>query len=148
MGSKDERQKALAALFGTAEKKSGKAKPSEFEIQSFGAQLPEHRLERVEKRITELEKNDRKREVKKPGKLPVKARDFSEIFDQAKLTHQQMEVASLKYEYELPTAEIARKIGRHRSTVQERLERAMSKMKGTKAAQERQKRRAVHAKED
>jgi hypothetical protein len=32
--------------------------------------------------IAELEKNDRKREVKKPGNLPVKRDDFCEIFDQ------------------------------------------------------------------
>jgi predicted DNA-binding protein YlxM (UPF0122 family) len=152
MRSKDERQKALAVLFGTAEKKSGKAKPSEFEIQSFSGQLPEDKLERelhsVEKRITELEKSDRKREVKKPGRLPVKRSDFSEIFDQAKLTDAQRQVASLKYEYGLPVAEIARRIGRHRSAIQERLDRANSKMNSTRAAQERQKRRAVHAKED
>jgi DNA-directed RNA polymerase specialized sigma24 family protein len=152
MGSKDKRQKELAVLFGTVGKKSNKAKPSDFEILSFGGQLPKSRLERellsVERRITELEKSDRKREVKKAGRPPIKRNDFSEDFDQAKLTDAQREVASFRFEYELSIAEIARRIGRHRSAVQERLDRATSKMSGTRAAQERQKRRAVHASED
>jgi len=148
MRSRNKQQKALAELFATLGKKSNKGKPSDYEILSFSGQLPEHKLEHqlhaIEKRISELEKSDRK----KPGRLPVKKNDYSEIFDQAKLTHRQMEVASLKYEFELPTAEIARKIGRHRSTVQEHLERAISKMKMTKAALERRKQRAGHTKED
>jgi hypothetical protein len=152
MGSKVKQQKALAVLLGTVGKKSNKARPSDFEILSFGGQLPEDKLERelhsVERRIAELEKSDRKRDVKKPGRLPVKMSDLSGYFDQAKLTDTQRQVASLRYEYGLPVAEIARRIGRHRSAIQERLDRAKSKMNGTRAAQERQKRRAVHAKVD
>jgi IS30 family transposase len=46
---------------------------------------------------------------------------MSRYFDGARLTERQLEVASLAWEYEMSIGEIARRLGKHRSTIQERL---------------------------
>jgi hypothetical protein len=61
-------------------------------------------------------------------RLPQKGTDYSELFDQARLTERQKEYASLAYEYGLKVTEIARRFDRHRSTVQEALERVKVKL--------------------
>lgn len=56
-----------------------------------------------------------------PDTRPAKKRNMSEIFDMAKLTDIQREVASLAWEYEFPVAAIAKQTGKHRTTIQESL---------------------------
>lgn len=71
-------------------------------------------------------------------KLPPKTSDLSEYFDQAKLTDKQREAISLKFEYDLPVAEIARRLGIGRKTVDEHIEAAKKKID---VARHRQKKR-------
>jgi len=54
-----------------------------------------------------------------PAKLPPKKRDLSRYFDDADLTERQRETISLRLEYGLSVAAIARMKGVHRKTVQE-----------------------------
>ena len=70
----------------------------------------------------------------KPGnieqveKLPVKKSDMTRYFDAAKLTEKQREVASLAWERGLTVTEIARRIRKHRTTVDESLAAAKKKI--------------------
>jgi DNA-directed RNA polymerase specialized sigma24 family protein len=61
-------------------------------------------------------------------KLPRKKQDLSRYLDSANLTEKQRLYASLCLEYGLPIAEIARRLDRHRSTIQEGLGRARVKL--------------------
>ncbi|HTQ85089.1 MAG TPA: sigma factor-like helix-turn-helix DNA-binding protein [Candidatus Solibacter sp.] len=61
-------------------------------------------------------------------KLPPKKEDLSQRFAGANLTPMQRECLSLRYEYDLPIAEIARRKDRHRSTIQEHLHWAIKKL--------------------
>jgi DNA-binding NarL/FixJ family response regulator len=60
-------------------------------------------------------------------KLPPKQQDVSQYFDQAKLTDKQREVMSLKLEYGLSEAEIARRLDKSRKTIYERRHAAQRK---------------------
>jgi predicted DNA-binding protein YlxM (UPF0122 family) len=60
--------------------------------------------------------------------LPPKRQDLSQYFDAAKLTEQQRDYLSLKFEHEMPVASIARLRRKHHSTVQETLKRAEAKL--------------------
>jgi hypothetical protein len=63
-----------------------------------------------------------------PDKLLEKKRDMSEIFDGANLTDKQREVASLAWEHEFPVAAIAKRTGKHRTTIEECLSAAKTKI--------------------
>jgi DNA-binding CsgD family transcriptional regulator len=60
--------------------------------------------------------------------LPTKVRDLSRWFDDAKLTDRQRECISLRLEYRLPVAKIARRLGVSRPVVDEHLEAASRKI--------------------
>lgn len=61
-------------------------------------------------------------------KLPAKTRDMSRHFAAVKLTDRQQEVASLRFEYALPVAAIARRLRLDRKTIQEHLDAATTKL--------------------
>ena len=69
---------------------------------------------------------------KRPEKLPAKEANMSMYFDGAKLTDKQREVVSLRFEYGLPVAAIARRLGKDRSAIQERLAAALKKLGHTR----------------
>jgi DNA-binding CsgD family transcriptional regulator len=73
-------------------------------------------------------------------KLTDKKNDMARYFDSAKLTDKQREVASLAWEYGLTVAEIARRTGKHRKTVDE-LRAAAEKKIDQATANERSARR-------
>lgn len=77
--------------------------------------------------------------------LGEKNRDWSEYFDSAALTERQRECASMRWEYDLSVAEIARRLGRDRKTVQERLAAANRKMACNQDFKRALKRRAAHS---
>jgi len=72
-------------------------------------------------RTTQESTEPKKSSTKLPDQLPPKHLDMSRYFDGARLTERQLEVASLAWEYEMSIGEIARRLGKHRSTIQERL---------------------------
>jgi hypothetical protein len=74
--------------------------------------------------------------------LPQKKCDMEHFFDAAKLTDKQREVASLSWEYELKVAQIARRLGKHRKTVDELLAAAQKKVDEAGAHERHGKRRA------
>jgi predicted DNA-binding protein (UPF0251 family) len=61
--------------------------------------------------------------------LPPRVNDYSNLLDPAGLTELQRECFSLRHEYQLPVAEIARRLGRDRKTIQEHLDAAENKTK-------------------
>ena len=61
--------------------------------------------------------------------LPPRVSDYSNLLDPAGLTELQRECFSLRHEYQLAVAEIARRLGRDRKTIQEHLEAANNKIK-------------------
>ena len=58
------------------------------------------------------------------GGLPDKQRDFSELFDDAKLAPRQRQIASLAWERGMKIGDIANRLNLHRSTVDESLKGA------------------------
>lgn len=60
--------------------------------------------------------------------LGSKKQDLSGYFSGADLTSKQRECLSLRFEYALGVAEIARRLGKHHSTIQERLKRGREAM--------------------
>jgi len=63
-----------------------------------------------------------------PDKLLAKKTDLSRYLDGANLTDIQREVASLKWEHELPVLAIAKRLDRHKSTIEENLKLAERKL--------------------
>lgn len=63
------------------------------------------------------------------AKLPPKKAHMSHFFDDAKLTDKQQACAELRWEYELPIAEISRRLGISRRTVDGHLEAAKEKIR-------------------
>jgi hypothetical protein len=61
--------------------------------------------------------------------LPPRVSDYSNLLDPAGLTELQRECFSLRHEYQLAVAEIARRLGRDRKTIQEHLDAANNKIK-------------------
>ena len=51
-------------------------------------------------------------------KLPLKKKDLSRYLNAVRLTDRQSDIASLRFEYDLPVAAIARRLNLHRKTVQ------------------------------
>lgn len=70
-------------------------------------------------------------------RLPQKKTDLSEYLDGACLTDIQREVISLRLEYALPVAAIARRLGRDRKTIQEHLAAAKKRIDHARAFQDR-----------
>ena len=60
--------------------------------------------------------------------LPAKKCDLSSYFDGAKLTDKQRECASLAWEYGLSVSEIAQRLKRHRTTIDQNLALAKKKI--------------------
>ncbi len=69
-----------------------------------------------------------RRSVGKKLVLPAKKRDFSNWIDNTSLTNKQRAVFSMRFEYEIPVAEIARRLGLHRKTIYEHLAVANKKI--------------------
>jgi DNA-binding CsgD family transcriptional regulator len=74
--------------------------------------------------------------------LGQKQTDLSRYFDETDLTERQRERASMKYEYHLSTAEIARRLDLHRSTVEESLDAVNKKLYRDEKFKQALKRRA------
>jgi hypothetical protein len=74
--------------------------------------------------------------------LPPKKCDYSGLMDSAGLTELQRECYSLKHEYQLSVAEIARRLGRDRKTIQEHIDAADNKVTLAASIERGQKRRA------
>jgi hypothetical protein len=74
--------------------------------------------------------------------LPRKECDYSSLLDSAGLTELQRECYSLRHEYQLPVAEIARRLQRDRKTIQEHIDAADNKVTLSANKERRQKRRA------
>ena len=74
--------------------------------------------------------------------LPRKLHDFSDYTDSADLTDLQDQCFSLKFEYELPVIEIARRLGRDRKTIQEHIDSAKKKIDIARMKHRSQKTRA------
>jgi DNA-binding CsgD family transcriptional regulator len=81
---------------------------------------------------------------KRPEKLPAKRSDWSRYFDAANLTKNQREVASLKLEYEMTVAQIARQLKLHRSTVDEHLATAKKKIEHGRSFEKRAAKRSTN----
>jgi len=73
-----------------------------------------------------------------------KKMDLSKYFDGAGLTEAQYEVATLAWEYELPISEIARRLGRHRKSIEERLASAKKRIAQASSSEKQAMRRAAH----
>jgi hypothetical protein len=80
--------------------------------------------------------------------LPQKREDMSRYFDAARLTDKQREVASLSWEYGLPVAQIARRLGKHRKTVDELLAAAKTKIDQAGVNEKRAKQSAATSPQD
>jgi predicted DNA-binding protein YlxM (UPF0122 family) len=76
-------------------------------------------------------------------RLGQKTTDISQYFDSANLTERQRDCLSMKYEYELSAAEIARRLVLHRTTVQEHIAAGEKAMQRDEKWKRRVKRRAV-----
>jgi len=63
-----------------------------------------------------------------PDELLAKRKDYSRFFIDAKLTDRQREVASLRWESGLPVLAIAKRLGTHKSTIEEHLALAQRKL--------------------
>lgn len=85
-------------------------------------------IESLQAQIANLEKKVADHTPSKVRELGVKKHDFSRFFDAAKLTAKQHEVATLVWEYELTVMEIAKRLGKHHSTVQYLKARVQNKM--------------------
>jgi predicted DNA-binding protein YlxM (UPF0122 family) len=78
-------------------------------------------------------------------KLPPKKADLSSLYlDAARLTDAQREVASFAWEYGLSISEIARRLGKNRSSIQERLVAATKKIEEALSSEKQAMRRAKH----
>jgi DNA-binding CsgD family transcriptional regulator len=75
-------------------------------------------------------------------RLPPRQHDMSQYIDSAKLTKRQREILSLRYEYGLSFAHIARRLGLHRKTVDEHFQRGNMKLSAMGQAEFRAKLRA------
>ena len=76
-------------------------------------------------------------------KLPAKNVDMSRYLDAANLTEIQREVASLALEYSLSVAEIARRFGKHRKTIDEHLTAAKKRMEHSRSFERRAAKRST-----
>lgn len=74
--------------------------------------------------------------------LPAKQHDLSRHFDGVKLTDRQREIMSLRLEHGLPFAQIARRLGLHRRTVDEHYQRGQNKLNAARGADSRARVRA------
>jgi|SRR5215831_506909 len=74
--------------------------------------------------------------------LPRKQFDYSNLMNPASLTELQSECYSLRHEYQLTVAEIARRLGRDRKTIQEHIDSAEVKIK-ISASKERAKKHSA-----
>jgi len=79
----------------------------------------------------------------KISKLGPKEMDMSRYLDSPSLTDQQRQCLSLKMEYSLGVAEIARRLSLHHSTVQEHLKAGERALQHDQSLERRKKRRAI-----
>jgi predicted DNA-binding protein YlxM (UPF0122 family) len=83
-----------------------------------------------------------------PEKLPPKKRDFSKHFDDAKLPVRQREAASLKYEHELSTADIAKRMNITRTAADKLIIKAKNRMDRIGQKQKASRQRAARRSSD
>lgn len=95
-------------------------------VTAFRAARQKRKIEELEKKVAVLEKLAPFDGPKGLQGLGKKKTDLSRYF--ACLTEKQSLVASMKWEYELSTSEIARRLDKHRKTIQYLLDRAQVKM--------------------
>ena len=81
---------------------------------------------------------------KLPDKLPPKKSHISDYLDAAGLTEAQHEAATLRWEYGLSVSKIARRLGKNRTSIQERLDAAKQKIAQSRSSEKRAMRRATH----
>lgn len=85
-------------------------------------------IESLQIQVRNLEKAVVKDASSKVQALGRKKQNFSRFFEEANLTDKQREVASLVWEYGLPVVEVAKRLGKHHSTIQYLKARADQKM--------------------
>ena len=90
----------------------------------------------------ELDRTKTRRQAKGFEGLGQKKVDLSIYLDAAGLTDRQRDCFSMKLEYELSVAEIARRLGKHHSTVQYHLEAAGKRIEHARARESRAQKRA------
>lgn len=76
--------------------------------------------------------------------LGKKKHDLSSYLESSKLTDRQRDCLSMKWEYELRVSEIARRLGIHRSTVEEHIKAGTDALDNERGAEHRRKRRAIN----
>jgi DNA-binding CsgD family transcriptional regulator len=103
------------------------------------------RIETLEKKLAGLEEKSAAKGPKGFEGLGHKIANMSSFFHDANLTDKQQEVASLKWEYGLPLAEVAARLRKHHSTVQYLLSRADYKLGAARSRQKTAKQRAKSA---
>lgn len=142
--SLEDESKLQIHLKAQIEKEKRKGRPDFARIATF-----EREREVSEQRIAALQGRGKgrpepagKRQPKGFEGLGPKKRDLSEYLDGAGLTSVQRDCVSLILEHGLPLAEIARRLGRHHSTVQYHVEQAKKKIDHSREYQGRAKRRA------
>jgi DNA-binding CsgD family transcriptional regulator len=102
-------------------------------VQSFHGRLPLPTYQArnalgLSAALESEKQKSRKRFPKGFEKLPSKCENLRRYFENANLTERQEQCASLRLEYGRPIADIARRLGLHRTTVQEYLARAEEKI--------------------
>jgi len=106
-------------------------------------QLARAAVNRLEKWLGEKpDTTKRRRQPKGFEGLGQKRTDFSMYIAGARLTDKQRDCFSMKYEYGLGVAEIARRLEKHHSSVQYHLEAAKRKMNHSQARERRARKRA------
>ncbi len=91
---------------------------------------------------TRREQTDVASQQEQATELPAKRTDLSFYFDPANLTDAQHEVLSLRLEYGMSISAIARRLKRHRKTIQEILTAGEAKIQQAVASEKRAKQRA------
>ena len=76
--------------------------------------------------------------------LGQKQTDLSQYIDASDLTDRQRDCSSMRWEYRLPLTEIARRLGRNRSTVEEHLAAARKRLQHDQNFQRALKKSAAH----
>jgi predicted DNA-binding protein (UPF0251 family) len=99
------------------------------------------KVKRLEEEVNELRGRPKNRA--KTKKLPQKKGDFSHLFDGAKLTAKQKEVASLAWEYGLKPPEIANRLNVDRKTIHDHLSAAKRRINQATSNERSAKKRAV-----
>lgn len=127
---KQENERALCDLYG--------------ELRRYEPNLPRGRYEPEPRDQTKKAPvSGRKRQPKGFEGLGKKRNDMSKYTDLAKLTDMQQDCFSLKFEHDLRVTEIARRLGKHHSTVQYHIIKAKEKIDQGRGNQGRAARRAI-----